>query len=84
MEVGNIGIDFVVGLPKTLEIFDFIWVVVDRLTKSVHFIPVRVDYNLEQLAKIYVKEIVRLLGVPPFYHLRLWYVFHLQVLEEVA
>ncbi|WMV50946.1 hypothetical protein MTR67_044331 [Solanum verrucosum] len=43
--------------------FDSIWVVVDRLTKSAHFILVRIDYNAEQLAKIYVKEIVRLHGV---------------------
>ncbi|KAH0670765.1 hypothetical protein KY290_026159 [Solanum tuberosum] len=56
--------DFVVGLPKTLGKFDSIWVVVDRLSKSAHFIPVRIDYNAEQLAKMYVKEIVRLHGVP--------------------
>ncbi|WMV45901.1 hypothetical protein MTR67_039286 [Solanum verrucosum] len=60
----RIAMDFVVGLPKTLGKFDFIWVVDDRLTKSVHFIAVRIDYNTEQLAKIYVKEIVRLYGVP--------------------
>ncbi|WMV51287.1 hypothetical protein MTR67_044672 [Solanum verrucosum] len=59
-----IAMDFVVGLPKTLGKFDSIWVVVDRLTKSAHFIPVRIDYNAEQLAKVYVKEIVRLHGVP--------------------
>ncbi|WMV25987.1 hypothetical protein MTR67_019372 [Solanum verrucosum] len=58
------AMDFVVGLPKTLGKFDSIWVVVDRLTKSAHFIPVRVDYNSQQLAKIYVKEIVRLHEVP--------------------
>jgi len=60
----RIAMDFVVGLPKTLGKFDSIWVVVDRLTKSAHFIPVRIDYNAEQLAKVYVKEIVRLHGVP--------------------
>ncbi|XP_049390874.1 uncharacterized protein LOC125855220 [Solanum stenotomum] len=59
-----IAIDFVVGLPKTLGKFDSIWVVLDKLTKSAHFIPVRVDYNMQQLAKVYVKEIVRLHGVP--------------------
>ena len=58
------AIDFVVGLPKTLRKFDSIWVVVDRLTKSAYFILVRIDYNAEQLAKVYVKEIVRLHGVP--------------------
>ncbi|XP_049406042.1 uncharacterized protein LOC125869618 [Solanum stenotomum] len=61
-----IDMDFVVGLSKTMGKFDFIWVVVDRLTKSSHFILVRVDYNVQQLARIYVKEIVRLHGVPLF------------------
>ncbi|KAH0652758.1 hypothetical protein KY289_030436 [Solanum tuberosum] len=60
----KITMDFVVGLPKSLGKFDSIWVVVDRLTKSTHFIPVKIDYNAEQLAKIYVKVIVRLHGVP--------------------
>ncbi|WMV32536.1 hypothetical protein MTR67_025921 [Solanum verrucosum] len=64
MEVGRIAMDFVVGLPKTLRKFDSIWIVVDRLTKPTHLIPVRVDYNAQQLAKVYVKEIVRLHGVP--------------------
>ena len=56
--------DFVVGLPKTLGKFDSIWVIVDRLTKSAHFILVKVTYNAEKLAKIYISEIVRLHGVP--------------------
>ncbi|XP_055830900.1 uncharacterized protein LOC129899929 [Solanum dulcamara] len=56
--------DFVVGLSKTLEKHDSIWVVVDRLMKSTHFILVRVDYNAQQLARIYVKKIVRLHRVP--------------------
>ena len=56
--------DFVVGLPKTLGKFDSIWVIVDRLTKSTHFIPVKVTYNAEKLAKLYISEIVRLHGVP--------------------
>ena len=56
--------DFVVGLPKTMGKYDSIWVIVDRLTKSAHFIPVKVTYNAEKLAKIYISEIVRLHGVP--------------------
>ncbi|KAH0745920.1 hypothetical protein KY285_007577 [Solanum tuberosum] len=60
----RIVMDFVVGFPKTLGKFDSIWEVVDRLTKSAHFISVRTDYNAEQLDKVYVKEIVRLHGVP--------------------
>ena len=54
----RIAIDFVVGLPKTLGRFDSIWVIVDRLTKSAHFIPVKVTYNAEKLAKLYILEIV--------------------------
>ncbi|XP_015068657.1 uncharacterized protein LOC107013198 [Solanum pennellii] len=50
--------DFVVGLSKTLGKFDPIWVVDDRLNKSAYFIPVRI----EQLAKVYVKEIARYHG----------------------
>ncbi|WMV26080.1 hypothetical protein MTR67_019465 [Solanum verrucosum] len=46
-----------VALPKNLGKFDSIWVVVVRLTKSTHFILIRIDYNAEQLAKVYVKEI---------------------------
>ncbi|WMV37153.1 hypothetical protein MTR67_030538 [Solanum verrucosum] len=55
-----IAMDFMVGLPKTLGKFGSIWVVVDRLTKSPHFIPIRIDYDAQQLAKVYVKEIVKL------------------------
>src|ERR1044072_1245693 len=44
--------------------FDAIWVVVDRLTKTAHFIPIKLSYKVEQLAEIYVAEIVRLHGVP--------------------
>ena len=56
--------DFVVGLPTIRKGYDAIWVIVDRLTKSTHFLPIRVRYNLEQLAKLYVKEIISRHGVP--------------------
>ena len=56
--------DFVSGLPLTPSKKDLIWVIVDRLTKSAHFIPVRTDYSLQKLAKLYVAKIVRLHGVP--------------------
>ena len=56
--------DFVGGLPLTSSKKDLIWVIVDGLTKSAHFIPVRTDYSLQKLAKLYVAEIVRLHGVP--------------------
>ena len=50
--------DFVLGLPMTLGRYDSIWVIVDRLTKSAHFIPVKMNYNAEKLAKLYISEIV--------------------------
>ena len=60
----HITMDFVVGLPKTSTGFDSIWVIVDRLTKSAHFLPVKVTYALDKYAKLYVDEIVRLHGAP--------------------
>ena len=59
-----INMDFVTGLPHSFWKFDSIWVIVDRLTKSTHFLPVRSDYTVEEYAKLYLKEIVRLHGVP--------------------
>ena len=59
----QIAMDFVTGLPKTTKSHDGIWVVIDRLTKSAHFIPIRMTFSLEQLADLYVQEIVRLYGV---------------------
>ncbi|XP_055800364.1 uncharacterized protein LOC129869770 [Solanum dulcamara] len=52
------------GLPRTPRKYDLIWVVVDRLTKSAHFLPVRITYSAEDYARIYIKEIVKLHGVP--------------------
>ena len=57
-------INFVVGLLRTQQANDVVWVIVDYLTKSVHFLPVKVSYNLNKLAKLYVKEIIRLHGAP--------------------
>ena len=56
--------DFVVKLPVTGRKHDSVWVMADRLTKSAHFQPVRNDYSLDKLAKLYIKEIVRLHGIP--------------------
>ena len=56
--------DFVSGLPLTPSKKDSIWVIMNRLTKSTHFIPVHTDYSLQKLAKLYVAEIVRLHRVP--------------------
>jgi hypothetical protein len=60
----GIAMDFVTKLPRTSSGYDSIWVVVDRLTKSAHFLPIRETYSVEKLAKIYIDEIVRLHGVP--------------------
>ena len=56
--------DFVYGLLRTVRNCDSIWVIVDRLTKSAHFIPIRTDYPMERLAELYVEKIVSLHGIP--------------------
>jgi hypothetical protein len=56
--------DFIVGLPRTRTSYDSIWVVVDCLTKSAHFIPVKTNYSSAVLAKLYMSRIVCLHGVP--------------------
>jgi len=60
----KISMDFVTGLPLTRKKHDAIWVVVDRLTKSAHFLPIRKDYGIGRLAEIFQQEIVRLHGTP--------------------
>jgi hypothetical protein len=54
----EIGMDFIVGLPRTRVGYDSIWVVVDRLTKAAHFILVKTTYNSAVLAKLYVSDCV--------------------------
>ncbi|GJR61842.1 putative reverse transcriptase domain-containing protein [Tanacetum coccineum] len=54
----GIAIDFVTKLPRTSSGHDTIWVIVDRLTKSAHFLPMREDYKMERLARLYLNEIV--------------------------
>jgi hypothetical protein len=56
--------DFVNGLPKTQKENDSIWVIVDRLTKVAHFIPVHTKYSGDKLAQLYMDNIVKLHGVP--------------------
>ena len=60
----SISMDFVYGLPKMSHGQDAVWVIVDRLTKSVHFIPVSMRYKMERLIELYIKEVVRLHGIP--------------------
>jgi len=60
----DITMDFVVKLPRTKEGHNAIWVIVDRLTKSAHFLPIREDYSMERLVKLYIDKIVSKHGVP--------------------
>ncbi|GJX05461.1 putative reverse transcriptase domain-containing protein [Tanacetum coccineum] len=60
----KITMDFITKLPRSKNGHDTIWVIVDRLTKSAHFLAIREDYSTERLAKTYIDEIVALHGVP--------------------
>ena len=55
--------DFVVGLPRTQTGFDRVWVIVDRLTKTSHFLPFKIRWSVFKLAELFISEIVRLHGV---------------------
>ena len=55
--------DFIIGLPMTLRKKDAIWVVVDRLTNSAHFIPTNQKYSYDKLAELYLERIVSIHGV---------------------
>nr|XP_016437738.1 PREDICTED: uncharacterized protein LOC107763755 [Nicotiana tabacum] len=61
-----INMDFITGLPCTPWRYDSICVIIDRLTKSAHFLPVRTTYLAEDYAKLYIREIVRLYGMAPY------------------
>ena len=56
--------DFVSGFPLTQKKHDSVWVIVNRLTKSTRFLPIRLDYSIDRLAELYVNEIVQLHGIP--------------------
>jgi hypothetical protein len=60
----DIGMDFIVGLPLMARKFDSIWVIMDRLSKSIHFIPVHTRYDVRRYAEIYIARVLRLHGVP--------------------
>ena len=60
----EVRIDFITSLPRTQAGFDSIWVVVDRLTKVAHFIPVKTTYSGNKLAELYMEKVVCLHGVP--------------------
>jgi hypothetical protein len=60
----DISMDFIMGLPMTARKFDSIWVIVDQLSKSAHFIPVNTNYKVQRHAEIYVACMLHLHGVP--------------------
>src|SRR5438105_1114942 len=64
LEMGDIHMDFIVGLPRTRKGYDSIWVILDRLTKTAHFISVNTIYRAKIYAELYISRIVCLHGVP--------------------
>ena len=60
----HVTMDFVAHLPRTLRGHESVWVIVDRPTKSAHFLVVRMTFTLEEFCRLYIREIVRLHGVP--------------------
>jgi hypothetical protein len=59
----DISMGFIVGLPMTARKFDSIWVIVDRLSKSAHFIPINANYKVQKYAEIYIDCMLCLHGV---------------------
>jgi hypothetical protein len=60
----DINMDFIVGLPKTAKGFDSIWVIIDRLTKTAHLLPIKVKYTVATYAELYIARILSFHGVP--------------------
>jgi hypothetical protein len=56
--------DFIVGLPQTSQMHDSIWVIIDKLTKIAHFLPVHTTYTAKKYVETYLEKIIRLHGVP--------------------
>ena len=62
----HITMTFVTHLPRTPRSHDAVWVIVDRLMKLAHFPAVRMTFTMEEFCRLYVREIIRLHGVPIF------------------
>jgi hypothetical protein len=60
----DISMDFIMGLPRTAKGYDSISVIIDRLTKIAHFLPVKVKYTVATYAELYIARILSLHGVP--------------------
>ena len=63
-ECEHITMDFLTHLQRTSQRYEAVWVIVDQLTKSAHFLVVWMTFTLEKFCKLYIREIVRLHGVP--------------------
>jgi hypothetical protein len=61
----DISMDFIVGVPNTSQKHDSIWVIIDRLTKTAHFLPVHTTYLTKKYAEVYLDQIIRLHGIRP-------------------
>lgn len=59
-----LGMNVVFGLPKTARQHDAIRVIIDRLTKSAHFLPINMTYSTGKLVHMYIDEIIHLYGIP--------------------
>ncbi|GJR81683.1 putative reverse transcriptase domain-containing protein [Tanacetum coccineum] len=68
----KITMDFISGLLRTPSGYDSIWVIVDQLTKSAHFLPVKKTDSIEKLAQLYLKEIVFIMQASRLHHLKLY------------
>ena len=80
----RVTMDLVLGLPRTLQNHDSIWVIVDRLAKTSHFIPISSRYKVAKLCKLYIDFIVRLHGVPTTIVTDRDARFNIPILERIA
>lgn len=60
----DISMDFITGMPMAVRGYNTFWVIVDRLTKSIHLLPIQLSYTAEKLGEIYLREMERLHRVP--------------------
>jgi hypothetical protein len=79
----NICMDFIVGLPRTSHGYNSIWVIVDRLTKSAHYIPVSTVYPVQQYAELYLSQIVHYHGILKTIIPNIWSIFVAQFWEQL-
>jgi hypothetical protein len=77
-------LDFIIGLPRISKGYDSIWVIVDRLAKVAHFIPVKTTYKGSQLVELYTTRIVCLHGVPKKIVLDKRIIVYPQILEKFS